>query len=195
MKDTLVRDIMVPLEEYPCITEACTLRQAIAEMGKMQILRHQQATLPRTALVFDETLNDLLGMLRRRDIMRGLEPKFLLSGSMDYGRKLFDVEVDPNLAELSHDKTIAGIRRRAGRLVKDYMIPITATIDRGDHIMKAIYEMVDRNTSLLPVLENGSVIGVIRSVDVLNEVARLLDIEQSKPQNDKVEFLKWWLSS
>jgi len=195
MNEELVRDIMVPLEEYPCIADTCTLRQAIEEMGKAQILRHRQASLPRTALVFDETLTDLLGMLRRRDIMRGLEPKFLLSGSMDYGRKLFDVEIDPNLAELSHEKIIAGIRRRAERLVKDYMIPIKATIEHHDHIMKAIYEMVDRNTSLLPVLESGNVIGVIRSVDVLNEVARILGIEEPSPQSDKLEFLKWWLSS
>jgi predicted transcriptional regulator len=61
--------------------------------------------------------------------------------------------------------------------------------------MKAIYEMVDRNTSLLPVLESGNVIGVIRSVDVLNEVARILGIEEPNPQSDKLEFLKWWLSS
>jgi len=195
MNDTLVRDIMVPLEEYACICDTCTLRQAIEEMTRVQILRRRQASLPRTALVFDAMMTDLLGMLRRRDILRGLEPRFMLSGSMDYGRKLFDVEVDPNLAELTHDKMIAGIRRRAERPVKDYMVPIKATIEHDDHLMKAIYEMVDRNTSLLPVLEKGNVIGVIRSVDVLNEVARLLDIEESEPQSEKFEFLKWWLSS
>ncbi|OHB72511.1 MAG: hypothetical protein A2V70_00895 [Planctomycetes bacterium RBG_13_63_9] len=113
-------------------------------------------------------------MLRRRDIMRGLEPRFLLSGSLDYRRKLFDVDIDPNLSELSYDKMVAGIRKRAGRLVKDYMIPIKATIDHDDHIMKAMSEMVDQNTSLLPVLRNDSIIGVVRSVDVLHEIAILL---------------------
>jgi CBS domain-containing protein len=113
-------------------------------------------------------------MLRRRDIMRGLEPRFMASGAMEYSRKLFDVDVDPNLTELSYEKLIAGMRRRADRLVKDYMIPIPATIDYHDHIVKAMYEMVDRNTSLLPVLKDSDVVGVVRSVDVLYELSLMI---------------------
>lgn len=109
-----------------------------------------------------------------QDIMRGLEPRFLVSGSLEYRRKLFDVEIDPNLAELSYEKMIARMRERADRPVREFMIPIKATIDHDDHIMKVIYEMVDRNTSLLPVLKDGSVDGVVRSVDVLNEIALII---------------------
>jgi len=174
MSEKLVQDIMVPLEEYPCVPDTHTLRQAIEEMGKVQILRGKQASLPRVALVFDESFSDLLGMLRRRDIMRGLEPEFLVGGSLEYRRKLFDVEIDPNLPELSHDKIVAGIRKRANRLVREFMIPIKATIDYDDHIMKAIYEMVDQNTSLLPVLKDDEIVGVVRSVDVLSEIALIL---------------------
>ncbi|HUT11467.1 MAG TPA: CBS domain-containing protein [Thermoguttaceae bacterium] len=194
MHETLVQDIMVPLEEYPCILDIHTLRQAIEEMG-LQIVRKDQAALPRVALVFDESFSDLLGMLRRRDIMRGLEPRFLLSGSMDYRRKLFDVEIDPNLSELSYEKAIAGIRKRANRPVRDYMIPIKATVDHGDHIMKAMYEMVDQNTSLLPVLKGNRVIGVVRSVDVLDEIAAILKPQETTPQTETLSFLKWWLTS
>ena len=167
MIEKLVQDIMVPLEEYPSVPDTYTLRQAIEAMGKVRVLK-------RVALVFDESLSDLLGMLRRRDILRGLEPRFLLSGSLEYRRKLFDVEVDPNLSELSHDKMLAGIRRRANRLVRDFMIPIKATINHDDHIMKAISEMVDQNTSLLPVLKDKRVVGVARSVEVLNELALII---------------------
>jgi CBS domain-containing protein len=140
----------------------------------VQILRKNQLSLPRVALVFDESVSELLGMLRRRDIMRGLEPRFLVSGSLEYRRKLFKVDVDPNLAELSFDKMIAHIRERANRLVREFMIPIKATIDYDDHIMKAMSEMVDQNVSLLPVLKDGDVVGVLRSVDVLNEIALVI---------------------
>lgn len=173
MKDTLVRDIMVPLEEYPCIPATHTLRDAIVEMG-VQILRKRQATLPRVVLVFDEHFVELLGMLRRRDIMRGLEPEFLRSGSLEYRRKLFNVDIDPNLSELPYDKFVAGIRRRADLPVGNFMIPIKATINYDDHIMKAVYEMVDQNTSLLPVLKDGNIVGVVRSVDVLAEIALIV---------------------
>jgi hypothetical protein len=40
--------------------------------------------------------------------------------------------------------------------------------------MKIIYEMVENNLSMIPVLENGSVVGVVRSVDVLDEVSKLV---------------------
>jgi CBS domain-containing protein len=173
MNDKLVKDIMVPLEEYPCIAETLTLRDAIVEMA-VQIVKKKQSSLPRVALVFDDGFRDLRGMLRRRDIMRGLEPSFLGGASLEYRRKLFDVEIDPNLSELSHDKIVEGMRRRAERLVKDFMRPIKATIDHDDHMMKAVHEMVHHNTSLLPVLEDGSVVGVVRSVDVLSEIAVIL---------------------
>jgi len=173
MYDKPIHEIIVPLEEYPCIPDTLTLGDAILEMA-VQILRRKQLSLPRVALVFDESFSELLGMLRRRDIMRGLEPRFLLSGTMEYGRKLFDVQVDPNLAEISSEKIVAHMRQRANRLVRDFMIPIPATIDYDDHLMKAVYEMVDRNTSLLPVLKDGKVVGVVRSVEVLQEIALIL---------------------
>jgi len=173
MNKSLVEDIMVPLAEYPCLPETLTLRDAISEMA-IQIMRKGKLSLPRVALVFDEGFSDLLGLLRRRDIMRGLEPRFLVGGSLEYSRKLFEVEIDPHLSELSHDKTVARIRKRADRLVREFMIPIKATINHDDHIMKAMNEMVDQNTSLLPVLKDDRVVGVVRSVDVLSEIALLI---------------------
>jgi signal-transduction protein with cAMP-binding, CBS, and nucleotidyltransferase domain len=87
---------------------------------------------------------------------------------------LFDVKVDPNLAELSYDHLLEGMRKRADRPVSDVMLHIVETVDYNDHIGKVIYELVDNNLSLLPVLKEGKVVGVVRSVDVLHEVAQLL---------------------
>ena len=171
--EKLVRDMMVPLAEYPCIRHSITLREAITEMT-VQIKRRARLSLPRVALVFDDDFDELLGMLRRRDIMRGLEPRFLVSGALDYRGKLFDVKADPHLAELPYDKMVAHLRKRADRLVKDYVTPIQATIAHDDRITTAMCEMVDENTSLLPVLKDGDVVGVLRSVDVLSEVALIL---------------------
>jgi len=173
MFETHVRDILVPLEQYPCIPDTLTLRDAITEMA-VQILKRKQLSLPRVALVFDDDFNELLGMLRRRDIMRGIEPRFLAGGSLDYRRKLFNVAMDANLSELAYDKIIEHIRKRSNRLVGEFMIPIKATINYEDHITKAVYEMVEQNTSLLPVLKDRHVVGVVRSVDVLSEISLLI---------------------
>ncbi|RJP67045.1 MAG: CBS domain-containing protein [Candidatus Abyssobacteria bacterium SURF_17] len=166
-------EIMIPLENYPHIQKSTTIRDVIALMEKSQIEVEGRKSLPRVVLVFDEA-NQLVGWVRRRDILRALEPSFLSGKPMDYRKKLFDVRMDPNLAELSYEKTLEGLQKRANQPVSDVMLPVAETIDYDDHIMKVIYEMVDNNLSLLPVLKEGRVVGVVRSVDALHEVAQIL---------------------
>jgi predicted transcriptional regulator len=117
-------------------------------------------------------------MVRRRDIMRGLEPDFLVRQPLEYRVKLFDVGVDPLLSELasevSMDRIVKGLREQSERMVGDVLRPIPTTLKLDDQIMKAVYEMVSLNQSLIPVEEEGVVVGVVRSVDVFNELARLI---------------------
>ncbi len=169
----LVGEIMIPLDDYPHIYEWNTLRQAIEEMEKCGLDVRGRQSLPRMLLIFNKE-EKLTGLLRRRDILRGIEPEFLVSKPLAYRKKLFDIEVDPNLSELSFDRLIKGMRERAERPVSDVMRPVNVTISHNEHIMKAIYEMVDGNMSLLPVLEDGRVVGVLRSVDIFQEVSRFL---------------------
>jgi CBS domain-containing protein len=166
-------DLMIPLDHYPHIPYWFTLRQAIAEMEKSDIEIQGRKSLPRLVLVFDETYK-LLGMVRRRDLLRGLEPSFLAGKPLDYRKKLFDVKVDPNLSLLSPDELLQGLRERAERPVRDVMLPIQVTVGFEESLVKVIYEMVDRNLSLIPVMKGEKVVGVIRSVDVFHEIALLL---------------------
>jgi len=166
-------DLMVPLDQYPHLPYWFTLRQAIAEMDKSEIDVRGRRSQPRVVLVFNEKYQ-LLGMARRRDILRGLEPKFMIANALDYREKLFDVQVDPNLSEMSYEKLLEGFRQRAERPVSEVMQPIAATVLQDDHIAKIVNEMVSHNTSLLPVLSDQRVVGVVRSVDVLHELAQFL---------------------
>lgn len=166
-------DLMIPLDEYPHVPYWFTLRQVIAVLEKSEFDFHGRKSLPRFVLIFDEAYQ-LLGLARRRDILRGLEPDYLAGQPMEYRKKIFDVKMDPNLSELSGDRLIKGLRERAERPVRDVMLPITATIDVNDHLIKVIYELVDNNLSLLPVLQEGKVVGVVRTVEVLREIAQVL---------------------
>ena len=190
LRTKIAGEFMIPLEEYPHVSQSCTLREVVELMEKSQLEVDGRRSLPRVVLVFDNNNqlmgircvkfcnqfdnNQLMGTVRRRDILRGLEPKFLSSEPMQYRKKLFDVKVDPNLAEISYEKMLHGILKRSKRLVNEVILPIAATVDYEDHIIKVIYEMVDNNVSLLPVLKEESVVGVVRSVDVLHEVAQIL---------------------
>jgi len=110
-----------------------------------------------------------------RDIMRGLEPDFLhdtpskhpkdLFGRARHGARLFSV--------ISYDKMVESIRsRRTARSRMSHPHPVT--VNHDDHIVKAMYEIVEYNVALIPVLEGRQRAGVVRSNDLFHEVAQLL---------------------
>ena len=167
MKEYIASDIMIPISQYPVVSYTDTLRTAIREMNQAQFELNGIKSLPRVVLVFDETIH-LIGVIRRRDLFRGLEPGFLVNSYSSYKRKWFDIKIDYNLSEVTHESFINSIKEKANRPVRDIMLPVAATVEYDDHLMKIISEMVQENVSMLPVLKHGKVLGVVRSVDLLN---------------------------
>ncbi|MBI4859131.1 MAG: CBS domain-containing protein, partial [Candidatus Riflebacteria bacterium] len=142
MHNIRVTDIIIPLESYPHFTREVTLQQAIQEMEKVQIVSKDRKSLPRVALVFGKDQHELLGLVRRRDILRGLLPDFLMPKTLEHSRQPFDVQADPNLTEISTERLIKIMREQAKRQVSEVMLPIKATIELDDTIIKAIHLMV-----------------------------------------------------
>lgn len=176
-KVTRVRDMMIPLEDYPWVRIDDTLKYAVRVMEEARLVVGDRASLPRVLLVFDHA-DDLVGIVRRRDIMRGLEPNFLVNQPLERRVKFFEVDVDPHLSELSaevdFENVLKGLRAQANRPVGDVLRPVATSLAPEDQIMKAVYEMVSLNESLIPVVEEERLIGVIRSVDLFHELALLL---------------------
>ena len=75
------KDIMIPLNKYPHIPHTLTLREAVAEMELSVVEVGGLKSLPRALLVFDDD-QQLLGVVRRRDILRGLDPSPLWQGQV-----------------------------------------------------------------------------------------------------------------
>ncbi len=173
MENIRARDVMVPLDKYPHLPYWFTLRQAMVEMEQSELMISGRKSLPRMVLVFDEKYQ-LIGMARRRDILRGLEPEFLKEKSIHYRKQLWDVQVDPALSELNYDTVMDGVKQAAESPISEVMLPIEATVDGDDHIVRVIYEMNKQNLSMLPVLDDGKVAGVVRSVDVFHEIYKLI---------------------
>ena len=82
-----VKNLMIPLEEYPHIPYWFTLRQAMAIVREAAI-KFEGAFEPRAVLVFDEKYQ-LMGILTLRDIIKGLEPRFLHETNL--------IKADPSL--------------------------------------------------------------------------------------------------
>jgi predicted transcriptional regulator len=164
---------MIPIEEYPSVTDTATLRDAIQVIEAARLEVDRRTSLPRVLLVFD-AIGVMVGYIRRRDIMRGLEPRSFVAQPLEYRKKPFEVGLDPNLAELTYDRVLRDIVHQADRPVTDVMQPNDILIEADDHCVKAMYEMVTWNLSHLPVISQGELVGVVRSVDVFHELAQLV---------------------
>lgn len=172
MENVRAHDVMIPLDKYPHLPYWFTLRQAMVEMENAQLEINGRTSLPRMILVFDEKYQ-MMGMARRRDIMRGLEPDFLKEKPIHYRKKLFDVQLDPNLSELSYDLVVDAVKKQADEVkISEVMLPIAATVDYNEHIIRIIYEMNKHNLSMLPVIHDKKVVGVVRSVDIFHVIAK-----------------------
>jgi len=173
IEELRIGDIMIPMADYPCISPQSTIHEAIEILETSQLEVDGRSSLPRVLLVCDLP-GHIAGTVRRRDIIRGLEPKHLLTRPLNYRKKLFDVGIDPNLSEMSHNRLVKGIREQAEKEVSTIMRPIQLALDYDDHIIKGFYEMVSYGVTLLPVLLNSKVVGVVRSVELFREMAHIV---------------------
>ena len=73
--EKIVKDLMIPLEDYPHIPYWFTLNQAVVIVREAAI-KYEGSFEPRAVLVFDVKYH-LLGILTLKDIVRGLEGDIL----------------------------------------------------------------------------------------------------------------------
>ena len=167
------QDIMIPLENYPHLPHTSTILQAVEVMERAEIVYKGKKSLPRALIIFDQDFHPL-GIVRRRDILRGIEPKFLRGMSVHHRKMMFEVEVDPDLADLGGGRLARAVQEQARVRVTEVMKNIRTTVKHDDIIAKIIYKMVHEDLNLIPVVKDARVIGVVRSVDVFHEVANEL---------------------
>ncbi len=162
--DKKVKDLMIPLEDYPHIPYWFTLRQAMAIIREAAI-KFETSFEPRAVLVFDEKYQ-LLGMLTLRDIIKGLEPRFLHETTL--------IKTDPSLTLLTKEFFSPGLREASQKQVSEVMSPIKVTVAGDAPIAKALFLMVKENVGLMPVILDNKVVGMIRLSDLFKEISELI---------------------
>jgi predicted transcriptional regulator len=180
MEAKTAEQMMVSIDEYPYIPESMTLAEAIRVLGRGQIVNaDNRISSPRVLLVCNEA-SEFVGIVRRRDILQGLQPGYLTSGPVKHPRTAFGLKMDSYLLEFSHEKLAEGMRDRSHRHIKEVMRPIVATVSHDDHLATVVNQLLESDTSILPVLKQGKVIGVLRTIDVMYEIAVMLGIRPEK---------------
>ena len=159
-----VKELMIPLEDYPHIPYWFTLRQAMAIVREAAI-KFEGSFEPRAILVFDEKYQ-LMGMLTLRDIIKGLEPRFMHETAL--------VKSDPNLTVLMGDLFGPGMREASQKPVSEVMSPIKITVQGSDPIAKALFLMIKEGVGVMPVIQNSKVAGMIRLSDLFKEISDMV---------------------
>jgi CBS-domain-containing membrane protein len=145
-----IKDMVIPLSEYPHLPYWATLREAIVQFNAAYEIGHH------AVLVFDEAYK-LVGMLLQKDVLKGLEPKF--AQHYEDGVPIFWDEL-----------LQTGSEKRLARPVKEFMSEVKATIDIDDNILKASHIMLQEDNDLLPVMEGHKLIGVLRMDELFHDL-------------------------
>lgn len=172
MKLITAEDILIPLDSYPHVPYWFSLRQAIAAMERSQINCEGMQSLPRVVLVFDEQYQ-LMGMVRRRDILRGLSENAMLDPD-EKGDPAIRRTSPVRSKKVSQHQEYETIRARAQRPVSDVITPIRVSVPSTMTLSELVDFLVIHDVAIVPVIKDGSLIGVLRSTDVLRHVAKLL---------------------
>lgn len=165
----VAKDVMIGIFEYPHVPYWFSIGQAI-RIVKVSFISSKKYPDPMAILVFDEKYN-LMGTLTLKDILRGLEPRFMKPSEKAQG-----ISADESGLSLIWDTLFTqGTKELAEKPVSEIMVPAKQFVEPGDSLTKAAYLMLHHDLTLLPVLENKKkFVGLVRMIEVFDEISNAI---------------------
>jgi len=165
----VAKDVMIGIFEYPHVPYWFSIAQAI-RIVKVSFISSKKYPDPMAILVFDEKYN-LMGTLTLKDILRGLEPRFLKPSEKAQG-----ISENESALSLIWDTLFTqGTKELAEKPVSEIMVPAKHFVEPGDPLTKAAYLMLHHDLVLLPVLENKKkFVGLVRMIEVFDEISNAI---------------------
>lgn len=169
LDDLKVRDIYIPMQNYPHIPVTATICDAIKLMHSSQTEAHKY----RTILVHDNE-EHLVGHLSLRDLLRAIGPRYLRkAGPSVKGNQPFEM-IPQDFAALSliwQEGFTSKIQEEAQNPVTNYLTLFEHTVKLDDPFAKCAYLLLIEDLHIIPVVEDEKVVGVVRLVDVFENIA------------------------
>lgn len=162
----VVKNFIIPLEKYPNLNENQTIHDAVEVLRSFTCGEHDR--LRYAALLVLNDQNQLVGAVTLRDLLLVLDTR--LKGIRKVKKFEGKESEFPDLTILWEDSFFVECTKRSHVSVKDCMSPIHHTVKAGDPVLKALSIMLSTNDDILPVVENGRVIGVIRLEEIFREL-------------------------
>lgn len=162
-----VKELVVPLEQFPHLKSEEAVHEAVA-----QLFSHTEDGSGK--LLFDELIvinaeDQYVGRLTIQGILTCFFPTLFDGGQ----KQVFAGKTDKftDLAILMEDRFQAECRRQGSLPVSLYMIPPHKSIKADMHPLHAAEIMMEEDETCLPVVEDGSLIGVVRLIDIFRVLA------------------------
>lgn len=160
-----VKDIMVPIERYPTVPGGGSVKDAVAVLSKAL----EAGTCAGNTLVLVTENNTLVGIVGFKEMMQAVEPTVFKGGtyrgwtvSGEWSSPLF-------LKGLFTEKC----RALSELKVRDIMGPVTHLLNSDDTLIKAVHTLVSGGYEAIPVWQDGRVVGMLGSMEVIDEIAAL----------------------
>lgn len=183
MNKKLVKNLMVPLEEYAVVTEKTTLLDAILELDKA-ILKLPPGRQKHRAVLVVNTDGKVIGKIGHLAFLKALEPGYNVLSDLD-APSLIGISADVVESMMRNynlfQDDITDICRRASVLkVTDVMHPVSESIDENATLAEGAHKIIIYQSMSLLVTRKGKVVGVLRISDLFEELAsemkRLADL-------------------
>ncbi|MBM3359040.1 MAG: CBS domain-containing protein [Betaproteobacteria bacterium] len=165
-----VAEYMLPIERFPHLDARSTIRAAISTIRSGFTAAGTFGF--RNALVVDDQ-GALVGTVSMPVVLRGLAPVALRKPMKDIQWSFTSDRTGPE--ELFWDRVLAGEAGEAAEQpVGEVARPVPATVSPRDSLSRALTLILVHEVPLLPVVDEGRVVGVIRLVDIFNLVAGVI---------------------
>jgi len=180
MKDVPVTDLMIPLEEYPTVSQDATLHEAILALGQAQKNCKEILYPYRAVLVHDED-GRITGKLDQFDILQALE--------LDYTKRL----EGPHLSRLGlnatsisamfleHDLWSMPVERLCEMAGRRKVAAVMHIPSQGEYLrlsaplQEAVHHLVLAHNHSLLLTEGREVVGILRLSDVFASVCEAME--------------------
>jgi CBS domain containing-hemolysin-like protein len=176
METIKVKDLMVPLDQYVCVSQEATLFEAVVALEEAQAKASAKDYPHRAVLVCDKDHN-VIGKLSLLGVLRSLEPRYSemsdlkkVSGfglSAEFMKSMMDAYElwKAPLDDLCRKAAQVRLSSIVAAPLEGEFIDQDATLNRAAHQL-----IMGRHQSLL-VTSGNRIVGVLRLTDVFREVS------------------------
>ncbi|MEW6238371.1 MAG: CBS domain-containing protein [Candidatus Omnitrophota bacterium] len=172
-----VKDLMLPINEYPCASIDAVLTDAIRALYESQAKAASDREPYRAVLIVDHNQR-VVGKIGQLGFLKALEPRFNLLGDREnldkagLGPEFLDWMID-NLRFWQEDFNLLCQRARSIGVEK-IMQPVDEGIDADASLADAVHQFVMRQTLSLLVTSQGEIVGILRLSDLFHAAAETI---------------------